>query len=408
MNKKHILIITSVYPRNPTDRYGCFIQEFIKQLQASDTGNTKFTVFAPAYKGLTNHFDEGIKVYRFRYCLKQFEILTHGEGAGTEATRAPTKVQKNPGYILLAAFYIISGSWQLFWLCLKLKPDLINTHWPFPHGLMAWPTSKFLNIPLVFSCHGAELMLGKKFGFVTKTLRFLFSEAKGITANSSFTKNLIQAVRNCPVTVIPYGLTIETKPAKEHSPEQLPTILCVGNMYERKGMKYLIDALPIVLEKHAVKLRIIGKGEQEQSLKNQVKVLGIEQEVEFLGFVSNEVLSSEYASCDIFVLPSIIDRQGDTEGQGIPVVEALAHGKPVVASAVGGIVDAIESGKTGLLVPEKDPQALADALISLLNNPKAAREMGRLGQQDIHKRYSWDRLGQLWQDVYQKALLSAN
>jgi glycosyltransferase involved in cell wall biosynthesis len=226
----------------------------------------------------------------------------------------------------------------------------------------------------------------------------------GITAISSYTKDLAQKIYNCSITVIPYGLTIEAKPSKVRLPEELPKILCVGNMFERKGMKYLLEAMPLVLAKQPAQLRIVGKGEQEQALKAQCKALELDDNVKFLGFVSNETLAQEYASCDFFVLPSIVDSQGDTEGQGVPVIEALAHSKPVVGSAVGGIVDAIQSGETGLLVPEKDPQALAEAILTLLSNPEEAKEMGNRGLKDVQKRYSWSYLSKLWLNVFVKAL----
>jgi glycosyltransferase involved in cell wall biosynthesis len=399
IQKKHILVITSVYPRSLTDRYGCFLQEFILNLQPT---GLKFTVFAPAFKGCQNQLLNGVKVYRFRYCPKKFEDLTHGEES--KGARGSTKVQKNPLYLLVAALYIFLGSWQLFWVCYQEKPDLLHVHWPFPHGLMAFPASKLLNIPMIFSFYGAELSLIRKFPFVKSILRWLMPKSLGITAISSYTKDLAQKIYNCSITVIPYGLTIEAKPSKVRLPEELPKILCVGNMFERKGMKYLLEAMPLVLAKQPAQLRIVGKGEQEQALKAQCKALELDDNVKFLGFVSNETLAQEYASCDFFVLPSIVDSQGDTEGQGVPVIEALAHSKPVVGSAVGGIVDAIQSGETGLLVPEKDPQALAEAILTLLSNPEEAKEMGNRGLKDVQKRYSWSYLSKLWLNVFVKAL----
>jgi glycosyltransferase involved in cell wall biosynthesis len=120
--------------------------------------------------------------------------------------------------------------------------------------------------------------------------------------------------------------------------------------------------------------------------------------------VSKEELADQYAGCDIFVLPAIIDSKGDTEGLGIVMIEALAHQKPVIASAVGGIVDVIQSGITGLLVPQKDPKALAQAILSLLNDPIKAQEMGQKGLADIQLRFCWSRIIPLWEHVFTRAL----
>ena len=356
LHRKHILVVTSVYPlTNTRDRYGSFVHETVLRLKPT---GAKFTVFAPAFKGSKHQLLEDVPVYRFRYCPKRYENLTHGEGA-------PTKVQ-NPFYLLVAAFYIFFGTWQLFWLCFRKKPDLIHVHWPFPHGMMAWPANKLLGIPMVFTFHGAELLLMHKFRFVADILRWLLPKASSVTANSSFTQGLIRNIYKGPIYIIPYGLTIEAKPPQSRPPEELPRLLFAGRLIERKGLKYLLQALPIILAKQPVCLRIVGTGIQEEELKSQCKSLGLDAVVDFLGFVSNERLVEEYAACDIFVLPSIVDSKGDTEGLGIVMIEALAHAKPVVASAVGGIVDVIRSGTTGFLVPEKDPQALAEAILTLL------------------------------------------
>jgi glycosyltransferase involved in cell wall biosynthesis len=393
LREKHILVFSSVYPLTADGNHGAFIREAILRLQPS---GTKFTVFAPAYEGCKSHKLDGITVYRFRYCLKPFENLVR-DGA-------PTKIQRQPLYLLVAALYIVLGTVQLLWICWKEKPDLIQVHWPFPHGLMALPASKLLNIPMLFSFHGAELLLAKKFRFVATTLRWLLPFSNGITANSSFTQKLILSLANVPISIIPYGLTVDAKPPKYRLPDEIPRLLFVGRLDERKGLRYLLDALPLILEERQVQLRIVGKGILEEELKSQCTTMGLDAVVDFLGFVSKEELSEEYASCDIFVLPAIVDSKGDTEGLGIVMIEALAHEKPVVASAVGGILDVIHSDKTGLLVPEKDPQALAQTILFLLADPERAKQMGEEGLQDIQIRFSWSRIVPLWQAAFSKAL----
>jgi glycosyltransferase involved in cell wall biosynthesis len=182
----------------------------------------------------------------------------------------------------------------------------------------------------------------------------------------------------------------------------------VGRLDERKGLRYLLEALPLILAKQSVRLRIVGKGILEAEIKSQCRAMGLDAVVDFLGFVSKEELADEYASCDVFVLPAIVDSKGDTEGLGIVMIEALAHEKPVVASAVGGIGDVIVSGTTGLLVPEKDPPALAQAILTLLSNPQRSQQMGRVGLQDVQARFSWSRIVPMWQKIFTSALADSN
>ncbi len=392
MQNRHILAVTSVYPLTTDCNRGTFVREIIVRSSSS----ARFTVFAPADLGCQSHVLDGVPVYRFRYCLKRFENLT-GDGA-------PTKLQKQPLYLLVAAFYIVCGAWQLFWLCQREKPDLLHIHWPFPHGLMAMPARIFLGIPLVFSFYGAELLLINKFKFVDNIFRWLLPITSKVTAISSFTAGLIHKRYDVPLTIIPYGLTIEPKAPKKQPPGTTPRLLFVGRLDERKGLRYLLAALPLVLATHPVRLRIVGKGILEAEIKSQCQTLGLDSVIDFLGFVSKEELADEYAKCDIFVLPAIVDSKGDTEGLGIVMIEALAHQKPVIASAVGGITDVIQSGITGLLVPEKNPEALAQAICKLLSEPDLAAEMGQKGCVDIQNRFSWEKIIPMWQNVFAAAL----
>ncbi|WP_019502915.1 glycosyltransferase family 4 protein [Pseudanabaena sp. PCC 6802] len=396
LKDKHILVVSSVYPLTVDGNHGAFVRESILRLQST---GAKFAVFAPAYEGCTDRILDSIPIYRFRYCLKPFENLVR-DGA-------PTKLQKQPLYLIVAALYILLGTVQLFWLCLRRKPDLLQIHWPFPHGLMALPSMKLLGIPAVFSCHGAELLLSNKFKFVSRVLAWLFPMAKGITANSSFTYKLIRKIFTGSVQIIPYGQTIEAKPVKHrsfHDPDDPARLLFVGRLDERKGLKYLLDALPLVLAERKICLRIVGKGFLEAELRSQSRELGLDRLVSFLGFVSKEELADEYANCDIFVLPAIVDSKGDTEGLGVVLIEALAHAKPVVATNVGGIPDVIVSGKTGQLVPEKDVRSLAQAILNVLAKPEIFTEMGLKGLEDIQTRFSWERIVPMWERVFMDAL----
>lgn len=390
----HILTITSAYPVTPDGNHATFLRETMIRLQPA---GTKFTVFAPAYEGSKGYVMDNIRVHRFRYCWKKYENLAR-DGA-------PTKLQRQPLYLFAAATYILLGTIQLFWVCLRDKPDALHVHWPFPHGLMAFPASKLLGIPMIFSFHGAELLLMNKFKFVQPILRWLTPQAAGVTVNSSFTRQILkQRVYDGETTTIPYGLTIEAKRPKPRQAGETPRILFVGRLDERKGLRYLLEAMPMMLQQQAVELRVVGKGILEEDLTAQCHKLGLDNQVRFLGFVTKDELAEEYASCDVFVLPAIVDSKGDTEGLGIVMIEALAHGKPVIASEVGGIPDVIRDGETGILIPEKRPEAIAAAVLHTLENPDYAAQIGQAGLNDIQHRFSWKRILPKWQGIFHRAL----
>ena len=121
---------------------------------------------------------------------------------------------------------------------------------------------------------------------------------------------------------------------------------------------------------------ITGDGDQRERLEKLSQELGLNDVVTFLGFVSKEELARQYAQCNVWVNPGIVDSWGDAEGLGVGSIEAYSYFKPVVASRVGGIPDTIRDGETGYLVPQKDSPALANAICDLLVDPEKCRRFG--------------------------------
>jgi glycosyltransferase involved in cell wall biosynthesis len=151
-------------------------------------------------------------------------------------------------------------------------------------------------------------------------------------------------------------------------------------------------------------LRITGDGDQRCRLEALTAELGLGSVVRFYGFVENATLDRLYLGCDVYVNPSIVDDRGDTEGLGVGPIEAFAHGKPVVASNVGGIPDVVKHRLTGLLVPEKSPERLADAILELIERPDYALELARNGLEFSRERFDWGRITDSIEAVYREAI----
>lgn len=181
---------------------------------------------------------------------------------------------------------------------------------------------------------------------------------------------------------------------------ELPVIGTVCRLVEpKKGLKYLLEAVA-QLEQEAGKpvcqVLLVGEGPAEQSLRALSKRLGISARVAFAGVRRDipEVLSL----LNIFILPSLY------EGFGIAILEAMAAGKPVVATMVGGIPEFVVSGQSGLLVPPGDAPALARAIKQLLDEPEKARAMGRQGQEHVTKHYSIESVVRQHEQLYELCL----
>lgn len=175
-------------------------------------------------------------------------------------------------------------------------------------------------------------------------------------------------------------------------------ILFVGQILPRKNIDALIKALPRILQDvPSTKLVIVGPdcGSQKQ-LEKLSGELGVRDKVLFTGTLIGEELLQAYSACDVFVLPS------DREGLPLVILEALASGKPVIATEVGGVVSVVKDGVTGFLTRYGDDRELAHLIIKLLLDENLSGEMGEEGRK-VAKNYDWSAISKKTEDVYQEA-----
>ena len=419
-----VLVIGSVYPRFHEDAEVPWLRTSIAHLKKA---GVEIQVLAPAYKGLKSHEIDGTRVNRFRYAPAGWEILTHEEGA-------PSKMASKPWLQLLAIPYIISGFFKCLSICRKWKPDVIHAHWPFPHAYIALGAVKLFRIPLVLNFHGAELLLIRKKKWVKPLLKFAIGQARAVFANSSFTAGKIKAIRNVDVEWSPYGTTLderretrdergcsrderrETRDEREgsrlqargsrensivpHAVDGKFKILFVGRHIERKGICYLIESAKL-LPADKFEIRIVGVGDLTEKLKQQASQY---PHVIFTGKLPSQDLAHEYSTANVFVLPAIVDHKGDTEGLGVVLIEAMELGLPVVASNVGGIPDVVVNGDSGILVPEKDPEALANAFKRLASDSSLVKSLLEGARRRIGECFEWDGIIKRQIEVYNKVI----
>jgi glycosyltransferase involved in cell wall biosynthesis len=396
--KLKVCVIGSTYPRDERDPLVPWLREAVGRMARR---GHDMTVVVPSFKGLPSHSIDGVPVLRFRYAPRAVESLTHDQGA-------PNKL-RNPLYNLLAPPYIASGAAHLSYWAARRRFDVLHVHWPFPHSVLASLAVTRRRMPTVATCHGAELALARRNRIIARTLRRSLLGAHAVSCNSSHTRGEIDRLCGRAADVVPYGTTVRLPetPRDWTRRGETATLLFCGRLIQRKGVDYLLRALPRVLERMPVRLVVTGEGDRRAEWEALAARLGVADRVEFLGFVSAERLASLYQACDAYVHPAIFDDANDTEGLGVSLIEALLNRCPVVASEVGGIVDVVRHETTGLLVAEKDVEALASAILRLLEDRPLARRLGDAGGAFAEHHFDWDRITDQTEDLYRRAIDAA-
>jgi glycosyltransferase involved in cell wall biosynthesis len=222
--------------------------------------------------------------------------------------------------------------------------------------------------------------------------RHAYRCAQAIVANSSAAKSELERegvpagrIHVIPNGVLPAGNVRETRPVR--------TILTVANLRREKAHEILLQSAALLAASHPdLRYLVAGDGPRAAELGALARALRIEDRVEFLGHVDD--VPALLARADVFALPS------RSEAFPNAAMEAMAAGLPVVASAVGGLLDLIDHGRTGLLVPVDDAGALAAAIERLALAPDRARHIGAAAQEDMVTRYSFDRMVHSFEELY--------
>ena len=174
-------------------------------------------------------------------------------------------------------------------------------------------------------------------------------------------------------------------------------LFTVARLHKYKGLQYLIKAFEkVVQERKDAKLYILGKGPEERALKRLAMDLGVDDKIVFISKpIPNTEMPRVYTECDIYVQPSVI------EPFGIAVLEAMACGKPVVGTRIGGMLDIIVDGKTGFLVPPADASALSKAILKLVEDRTLLKKMGENAREEALQ-YDWNIIAKRYLDLINK------
>ncbi len=262
----------------------------------------------------------------------------------------------------------------------------IHAHWATDSTHLAKFISEYTGIPYSFTCHARDIYI--EADHFEEKLR----QSKFVITCVNYNKQLIvdrygEELKD-KIHVVYHGVDIFKFIKTAQGIQSGIDVLSVGRLVEKKGFEYLIKAISLINKKDLnMKCIIVGDGEEYNKLENLISKLGLNDVIKLIGLVRNHDLLKFYSSSKIFILPCVITKYGDRDGIPNVLAEAMAMSLPVISTQLPNISELIENEKDGMLVPEKEPKALANAIEKLLGDEKLRKELGKNARDKIVKQF---------------------
>lgn len=304
-------------------------------------------------------------------------------------------------------------AWKAYWFSKKLildsgdrKYDLTHSFFTVPCGYLSYRINKKFGIPYVISLRGSDVPgYSDRFTFIYDILKPLivriWKSAASVISNSQGLKELaLESNPRQEIGVIYNGINIDQfKPdASRKNPEEFVITPGGSRITTRKGLNYLVEAVSELVTGHPnIRLRIMGEGNSEEDLKNMVRELKLENNVEFLGRIPHENTVPRYQEADLFVLPSL------NEGMSNAMLEALATGLPIVTTNTGGASELVKDGENGFIVEFQNSHDIAQKIKTIMDDKELRESMSRKSL-EMSKEMSWQSVAEKYAGTYEKIM----
>ena len=406
---KICLLVSEFYPI-----YGGIGRFFTDMCKTFRDREEKLFIFNRTYRG-KNAFDilEYTKIFNLRDLLALFKqrkhILYFLNSIWKTLTAKKLKIYFKLSMLLYlfikpkVLISLLKNLSTIYPLVKKINPDLIYGSVcdtvVMPLGFIL---SKLMGIKFICSAHGTDFLVRTRYSLKTYYLKAIDK----IIVSSNRNKELIRKINHLnedQLIIIPYGLFLQDHEIKQDIPQirnelhinsKEFILISVGRHAPRKNFQLVIKAMKFLKKKYPyghIKYFLIGSGQDTEKLKDMTKNLGLKNEVIFLGAI-NDIMKKKYLKAsNVFIMPSIATRKS-IEGFGIVYLEANYFNLPVIGTISGGIIEAIEDHKSGLLVKPNDLNGLINAIIYLYENEEERKSMGEYGHNRVINKYNWDYL----------------
>lgn len=393
----NVLVISHMYPSTSNMVMGIFVHKIVKKLIEKGC-NVKVICPVPYVPYLLKD------VARFKkfYTIPKQDIID-----GVEVLY--------PRYIdFPKGLFLENSGYFMYWGIKKtikelrktFKFDIIHAHMAIPVGFSAMLLNKIYKVPLVVTIHGQDFQYTIQKNEACRRNEFkVLSFSDSIITVSNKLKNIVKSESFIDkVSVINNGINPEELDLDDNECKYIDSriLLSVASLIKTKGIDINLKAVSKLIKKYPdIKYYVIGGGEEEANLKNLAEELHIKDSVVFLGRLPHKEVMKYMGKSSIFVLPSW------QEGFGIVYIEAMAHGKPVVAVRGEGIEDVIVHGENGFLVEPQDVDDVVKVLDFILENAEKAAEIGVNARKIVMNNYTWQRNAEKTIDIY-KSLINKN
>ena len=386
-------MLSHMYPSAVDEAAGTFVDEQVRALgeRGVDIRVCSPKAFAPPLPRFRPYREvpqstlrDGVRVHYPRQLVLPRGLLGH---------RAPLVMRRAISGRIVA----IHRDWPI---------DVIHAHTTAPDGSAAIHIGRTLGVPVVVTAHGADVReLPARSESLHRVVREAIEGADQFITVSQALRELAEAIGQParPTRVVPNGADTDRFTPRDALaarrklglPELGPLLVYVGQLKHVKGVDILVEAMgALASHEQAPRLAIVGAGPLRATLAARIAELGLTERVTWPGQVLHDDVAWWLAAADVVVLPS------RSEGLPTAACEAMACGRPLVATRVGGTPEAVVDGETGLLVPSERADLLAGALAALLRDPKRAAQLGIAGRTRVLERFTWAKNARTMAEIY--------
>lgn len=382
-----ILAVTLGYPKEPGDSTTPFIETIVRGFASRGHEVDVVLPYRPDFRQTDG---DGVRFFPYRYSpLASWSPWGFGQTFGA-TTRVRLEVVPLLPSIALSLRRVIADR-------LRAQPyDVVHAHWVLPNGWAAASVAKRKGVPVVVTLHGSDVAMAERYRLLANLVRRTFGRVSAVTATSDDLRRRAVHLGADPRRATTTYLGVDTelfapRPASTAIRERLGAqagdllVVAVGRLAQVKGFEYLIEAAAGL---EGVAVAIVGDGELRAELERLVRESP--GRVLLTGGMSRDGVAEALAAADVVVVPSVVDDRGRVDATTSTALETLAAGRPLIASKVGGIPEVVHDGENGLLVPQKDPAALADAIERLRADSGLGERLSRNAREFALERLSWD------------------